>query len=291
MNELTKRILVAIVGIPLSFLIIFYGGWFFAIFIIILTLMTADEFSKILEKKDIFINKPIVYFSIISILGIFQYSLPSNLQLFIVFSIILILSLSVILPGLELWKKNNNPTASIASSFLTISYICVAFLSLLIIRNFDILIDYFNLQLQNNSLPENWGAWLVISIFVTIWVCDSAAYFVGSAFGKRKLFPRHSPKKSWEGAIGGFIGSVLTFVSINYYVDLDFSHSFAILSGTVIGIAGQIGDLTESQFKREMQVKDSSNLIPGHGGIFDRFDSIIFVSPLMLILLILNQII
>ena len=285
MNELTKRVLVAIVGIPLAFLIIFLGGWYFAGLILIISVMSAREFAIMLKNKDIFINETAVYLTLSLLVIIFQYFADSNIFSLTIAVILIVCLMGVLLPGLELWRNNKNPVASIGGSLLSVFYIGFSFLSLLAIRNFDIISD----KCLDPNLIENIGAWLVVSIFVSIWVCDSLAYFVGSAIGKHKLFPRHSPKKSWEGAVGGFIGSVATFYLINYFVGLGFSDLFAILSGVIIGIAGQIGDLTESQFKREMGVKDSSNLIPGHGGLLDRFDSIIFVSPLMLILLIISQ--
>lgn len=247
--------------------------------------MSAREFAIMLKNKDIFINETAVYLTLSLLVIIFQYFADSNIFSLTIAVILIVCLMGVLLPGLELWRNNKNPVASIGGSLLSVFYIGFSFLSLLAIRNFDIISD----KCLDPNLIENIGAWLVVSIFVSIWVCDSLAYFVGSAIGKHKLFPRHSPKKSWEGAVGGFIGSVATFYLINYFVGLGFSDLFAILSGVIIGIAGQIGDLTESQFKREMGVKDSSNLIPGHGGLLDRFDSIIFVSPLMLILLIISQ--
>lgn len=285
MNELTKRILVAIIGIPLAFLVIILGGWYFTGLILLLSIMSAREFAIMLRKKDIFINEPAVYLTLSILVIYFQFFATTNIFSLTIAIILFVCLIGVLLPALELWKKNTNVVASIGGSLLTLFYIGFSFLSLLAIRNFDIIAD----KCLDPNLIENVGAWLVVSIFVSIWVCDSAAYFVGSAIGKHKLFPRHSPKKSWEGAIGGFIGAILTFFFINYYLELGFSNLFAILSGTLIGVTGQIGDLVESQFKREMGVKDSSNLIPGHGGLLDRFDSIIFVSPLMLILLIINQ--
>ena len=130
---------------------------------------------------------------------------------------------------------------------------------------------------------------LIISIFAAIWICDSAAYYIGTAFGKHKLFVRVSPKKSWEGAIAGFVFAILAMIASKIIV-LDFlSWNSTIGIGIIIGVLGQIGDLIESLFKRDSGVKDSSNLIPGHGGIFDRFDSLIFTAPLILILLILFE--
>jgi phosphatidate cytidylyltransferase len=136
-----------------------------------------------------------------------------------------------------------------------------------------------------NGLYNN-GGYLIISILATIWICDSAAFFGGTALGKHKLFPRVSPKKSWEGAIFGFVFAILAMILAKNIV-LDFiTLKDAIVIGFIIGTLGQIGDLTESLLKRDAGVKDSSNLIPGHGGIFDRFDSLLFSSPIIYLYLI-----
>ncbi len=125
------------------------------------------------------------------------------------------------------------------------------------------------------------GGYLIISIFASIWICDSAAFFGGTALGKHKLFPRVSPKKSWEGAIFGFVFAILAMIlAKNILLDfLSFENSLII--GFIIGTFGQIGDLTESLLKRDAGVKDSSKIIPGHGGVFDRFDSLLFSSPII----------
>jgi phosphatidate cytidylyltransferase len=100
-------------------------------------------------------------------------------------------------------------------------------------------------------------------------------------FGKHRLFERVSPKKSWEGAVFGFIFSVLTMITAKMLV-LDYlSYQHAIVLGLLIGVFGQLGDLIESRFKRDAGVKDSSSLIPGHGGVYDRFDSLVYISPIV----------
>ena len=130
------------------------------------------------------------------------------------------------------------------------------------------------------------GGYLIISVFASIWICDSAAFFGGTALGKHKLFPRVSPKKSWEGAIFGFVFSIIAMYLAKVLV-LDFlSLKDALIIGVLIGIFGQVGDLIESLLKRDAGIKDSSNLIPGHGGIFDRFDSLFFSAPIVFMYLV-----
>jgi phosphatidate cytidylyltransferase len=126
-----------------------------------------------------------------------------------------------------------------------------------------------------------------MSIFFSVWLSDSAAYFIGKSIGKRKLYPRISPKKTWEGAIACFIAAVISFPLLIKLFLNDFPIIHTIIIGAIIGIFGQIGDLAESQLKRDAGIKDSSNIIPGHGGFLDRFDSILFIGPIIYLYLVL----
>jgi phosphatidate cytidylyltransferase len=125
------------------------------------------------------------------------------------------------------------------------------------------------------------GPWAVISIFLGVWICDMLAYLLGSAFGKHKIFPRVSPNKSWEGSISGLVGAILTmllFMWFNLLPGLEIMD--AVILGFITGGLGQVGDFAESLVKRDLAIKDSSNLLPGHGGAWDRMDSLLFAIPL-----------
>lgn len=122
---------------------------------------------------------------------------------------------------------------------------------------------------------------------VSIWICDSAAFFLGTAFGKHKLFPRVSPNKSWEGAIAGFIFAIITMITAKALLLNELTLIDSLIVGIIVGSIGQLGDLVESLFKRDAGVKDSSALIPGHGGILDRFDSLLLTAPAVYIYLFL----
>ncbi|MFN3306410.1 MAG: phosphatidate cytidylyltransferase, partial [Candidatus Kapaibacteriota bacterium] len=126
-----------------------------------------------------------------------------------------------------------------------------------------------------------------IVILGTIWLCDSFAYFLGIALGRHKLAPRTSPNKTWEGAIAGYIGAVLSFSILNWIFRLNLPFAYQLLFASIVGVVGQIGDLAESKIKREFNVKDSSAILPGHGGFLDRLDSIMFVFPAILLVVIL----
>lgn len=133
------------------------------------------------------------------------------------------------------------------------------------------------------------GAVLVFFPLVVVWICDSAAMFVGKAVGGPKLAPEISPGKTRSGAIGGLLGAVAAAALWNQLVMVPFEVAIplvqALVFGAVIGVVGQVGDLAESLFKREAGVKDSSTLIPGHGGVLDRFDSLYFVLPVAALML------
>ncbi len=136
---------------------------------------------------------------------------------------------------------------------------------------------FFSFITNINSKP--YGAYLVWLIFISSWMGDTLAYYTGRYLGKNKLCPKVSPKKTIEGSIGGLLGSTLGcgiygIIISKYITGIPIIHFFLI--GALCGIIGQFGDLTASSIKRYFDVKDYSNLIPGHGGILDRFDSIIF---------------
>lgn len=126
---------------------------------------------------------------------------------------------------------------------------------------------------------------LLFMAFVGIWVNDTGAFIVGSSIGKHRLFPSVSPKKSWEGFVGGFVATVLVTIAIaSYWFDDIFRLWQSALIGAVISVAATWGDLFESMLKRNAGVKDSGKIIPGHGGVLDRIDSVLFVLPALLIL-------
>lgn len=128
------------------------------------------------------------------------------------------------------------------------------------------------------QLPDGRG-WVFLVLFAVM-ACDSLAYFVGSSFGKHKLYPAVSPKKSVEGALGGLVGACLGVWLATALFLPDFGAEHVILVGLLIGVVGQIGDLFESLLKRACGVKDSGGIFPGHGGILDRLDSLLFAFPL-----------
>ena len=133
------------------------------------------------------------------------------------------------------------------------------------------------------------GPNLIFFLLIVVWLGDAGAYYVGKRFGKHKLAPRISPKKTVEGLVGGIITSVIAAVVIHltFFPQMQLIH--AIIVGIVLSVTGVIGDLAESMWKRSAAVKDSGTLIPGHGGFLDRFDSILFTAPILYVYWALSQ--
>lgn len=257
------RILVSVFAIPALVLLSYFGGVYFLSFVLIIAGISFYEFSVMAKSKGANVNVNLGLVAVIFLI-LDQYRFFfSQYHFLIAFFIVLLL--------FELFRNNGSAIQNLGATLLGVFYMGIFGSTLVGIREF-----YPNI----NEL-YNQGGYLIISIFATIWICDSAAFFGGTALGKHKLFPRVSPKKSWEGAIFGFVFAILAMILAKNIV-LDFlSFKDAFVIGFIIGTLGQIGDLVESLLKRDAGVKDSSNLIPGHGGIFDRFDSLLFSSPII----------
>jgi len=138
-------------------------------------------------------------------------------------------------------------------------------------------------MLRSGGLSPWTGTWRVLLPLVATWICDTAAMAAGSAIGGPKLAPVVSPKKTWAGAIGGLVGGIAATLGIGLWIfprqGLGVGVLPLVIIGTAIGVLAQVGDVAEYLFKREVGVKDSSALIPGHGGVLDRLDSLYFVLP------------
>ncbi|GAB6149936.1 phosphatidate cytidylyltransferase [Clostridium novyi] len=256
---MNKRYLGAAILSPLI-IVLFLGGIYLKVLVALLSLMGIYEFYNVSRKKGI---NPL---SIVSyILTIIYYILIINnsfsfqkLFLMILFALFIMLCIPVI---------------SDKYNFIDVAVTLMGFLYVTMFFSFIALI---------NDKPN--GKYLIWIIFISAWLCDTSAYYVGKYFGKNKLCPRVSPKKTIKGSIGGLIGSTLFcgiygLVINSFGVQVPVYHF--IFMGIVCGVFCQFGDLVASSIKRYVDVKDYSNLIPGHGGILDRFDSILFTSVIV----------
>lgn len=189
---------------------------------------------------------------------------------FVAVAILLMFSI----PLIELYKNKENPFSNIIHSIFPSLYVAVPF-GLMILGN-----HLFN--------PDtvSFNAYIILGFYFSLWSNDTGAYLSGKAFGKHKLFERISPNKTWEGSIGGAILAItIALISGHYFGVLPLWQWAGI--GLIISIFGSMGDLVESLFKRSMNVKDSGKIMPGHGGILDRFDGLLIGSPFVFAFLLL----
>ena len=298
---LPTRVAVAAVAIPTIIWVTMEGGYLFFAFVSLISGLSLYEFYRLAEQKGAFplktagllagfvVNGSFVYerlqvdmFSYFEARGI-QLSMFSQLQFLLVVLLLFILVVLLI----ELFRQKGSPTLNLGTTVLGVVFISLFYGTLISTRE---LFPYgfpahkfFPTSFADEGQLETitrWGGYSVVSILATIWICDTAAYFVGVSVGRHRLFERVSPKKSWEGAVAGFVFALLTMIAARALV-LDYlSLTNALVLGAVVGIFGQLGDLVESRFKRDVGVKDSSSIIPGHGGVLDRFDSLVFVAPI-----------
>lgn len=179
------------------------------------------------------------------------------------------LALLIYLMVSELYQKKENPVHNWAYTMLSQMYVALPFALL------NVLAFHFNRA--DNSIEYN--AILPLSVFVFTWLNDTGAYCVGVLFGKHRLFERISPKKSWEGSIGGGVVAIASsFAFAHFFPTIMSEVEWAGLAAVIV-IFGTWGDLTESLFKRHLRIKDSGTILPGHGGMLDRFDSILMAVP------------
>lgn len=171
----------------------------------------------------------------------------------------------------EIYRKSKNPIANIAFTYFGIFYIAAPLALLLFFPN-------------SNFLTHDFYPGILLGFFALVWINDSAAYLVGSKFGRTLFFERISPRKTWEGAIAG----ALVTLAASYFVSLIASepgfHHWLIIAAIVV-VFSTLGDLFESLIKRSLNVKDSGRMLPGHGGILDRFDGILLAAPIVFVYL------
>jgi CDP-diglyceride synthetase len=180
-----------------------------------------------------------------------------------------------------IFSRNVRPLTNVAVTFLGVVYIGWLFSYLIFLRSLSGTVDvwpFHGLQLARGALDFSaQGAWVVLYVLATTWSADAGAYFVGMRYGKRPLAPRLSPKKSVEGAAGGLAASILMSLLWGTWIGIPWYH--CLILGAILGPLGEVGDLCESALKRDLGIKDFGGIMPGHGGVLDRFDSVLFTAP------------
>jgi phosphatidate cytidylyltransferase len=258
---LKKRLMTAAIALPLLILLIVKGGTvLFGIFVAFLSVITIWEYFRIIYLGNDKGGKGfMLFFAYLVTLGIVWAAYMNRFEL-----IVWLLLLNLIVSGMaSLWLFRSDPSAPVILSkqVLGIVYIPL-FLSFLVL-------------IRNGADGILW----VFSVIVIVFLGDSGAYFVGFYFGKHKLSPTISPGKTIEGSIAGIVTSVLAGIIVKLLFFPDLPWGMDILFSLIIGIFAQIGDLFESVFKRYANIKDSGEVLPGHGGFLDRVDALMFAAP------------
>jgi len=243
----------------------------FAVLFVLITALAVHEFSQLVNKNESVNTNTLInvlggIYLFFAFLG-FCMNLAGS-QIFIPYLFLIIYLLIS-----ELYLEKENPVNNLAYSMLTQLYIALPF-ALLNVLAFQA--DKAGVVTYNHILP--------LSIFVFIWLSDTGAYCFGTLFGKHRLFERISPKKSWEGSIGGGLITLAAGLVFGQFFPFLSSLAWAGL-GLTVTVFGTWGDLVESLIKRHMKIKDSGNIFPGHGGILDRFDSALIAIPAAVIYL------
>ena len=266
---LRQRLLTALIGIPLGLAVIYLGGWYLAAVVTVLAVLGMREFCRLAQVRDRSIAG--LGFLGAAAMIVLAFPLGPKFYPYVGFGLILWVAIDQIALARERAGAEIVPPRfrQIAAVYVGWVYVPFLFGYLLLLRALE----------PNRTLsgiPA--GAWWLFLVVGATWAMDIAAYGVGKAIGRHKLCPTISPGKTIEGAIGGLLGAVAVAWAMGTWLGL--SATQAVLLGALLGIGGQAGDLFESLLKRRAGVKDSGTLLPGHGGVLDRFDSLLFNAPI-----------
>ena len=256
---LKTRVISACIFVPVVLLCGFFGGWLFGGMVLAISLIGGFELGRLFKAKEMEFL-PYVYYptAVLTALASILWSGQTGVLLGIVFLAFAAVMLFFIFHKIDFH--------SAAANILGIVYIPLMLVPVMVLR-----INYGQ------------GMWLFYLLLLIEWMTDTGAYFIGVNFGKHKLMPTVSPKKSVEGFFGGLGVAVICALVLNAFTGL-MPFWLMLIGAVLVSVAGQAGDLCESALKRWAGVKDSGTLIPGHGGILDRFDSMLFAAPVLLLI-------
>jgi phosphatidate cytidylyltransferase len=293
MSELALRTIFAVVAAPLALWIVLVGGAPLAALLAIVCALGAWEFYRIARAAG---ANPLSDAGI-ALAGLVPLAIHASYLGVFTVPLAVVALVVLLLLGASIWLRGvaGRPIAAVATTLLGVAYTAGMLGFGYAIRYHDTVRGYDDVAAHHIGgsafalrVPPG-GALLIFPLVIT-WASDIGAYFVGRAIGGRKLIPSVSPAKTISGAVGGLVASMIVSWMYARWVlvpvaSLGFTPWGALLFGALISVAAQVGDLFESLIKREGGVKDSSRIIPGHGGILDRFDSLIFVLPVAYLLL------
>lgn len=264
MSNVRSRIVTgALIGATIIAAGILGGLYFMLLFLLVLVLAQVELFNLI-EQIGFRPQKKTAIFAT-AIIFIANYLHAKGVSTSQIHVLYIPMVLGILLS--ELYRKGQTPFITAGVTLLGVLYIAIPFSVL----------NYF---MFGGYKAEVFMPELLLGVFVMLWANDSGAYFVGSMIGKRPLFKRVSPNKSWEGSIGGMAFVLATAYVMSLFFNIIEWYDWVAI-GTIVAVFGSYGDLLESLFKRSVKVKDSGSILPGHGGILDRFDSLLISAPMI----------
>ncbi len=268
MNNFILRTITAVLFVIVIIGSVLLSHWAFSALFLLVSIGGYLEFTSIMRPMNASpsrITGSLMALLTYSVITLTAYNIISYTSYYF------LLLVPVIICANELFRKSGSAIVNVATSIFGIVWIVIPL---------ALLSGFFNLAEE-----IKWRqAGLLLGFFLILWIYDSGAYIIGSLFGKHKMLERVSPKKTWEGFAGGVFAGLLTawLVSASF---TEFNTYEWLITAFLIIIAGTAGDLVESLFKRNAGIKDSGKLLPGHGGILDRFDAVLLASPLVYILI------
>lgn len=284
MNNLIKRTISGIIYVALIVGSLLGGTEWFILLTTLFAVLAMIEFHMLIShnnKSTGAISTAIKYLDIATVAALCITTLGDIAYIIAVTEILMIFMILRVI--LSLYDKRDNALSATANSFLAVIYIGI-----------PLSIAAFTDVITNAPPVNNYEPYIVLIMFIMIWLNDTGAYCVGCTLGKHRLFPRLSPKKSWEGFWGGMAFCIAAGVAC-YFIFKDNTDYLYLAKwigfGIVVSVFSTWGDLFESLIKRALNVKDSGHLIPGHGGILDRIDSLLLVAPAILIYIIATEMI
>jgi phosphatidate cytidylyltransferase len=278
-SELSKRVAVAAVGIPLALLIIYFGGWALAVFIALIAAGAALELFRLAEQRGVRAFRFAgAFLAAVPVLAAAAAETPDFAA---AWSWRVFIAMALVVSALAIFRRGVSGAPLTATAVTLFGALFTGGT-----LAYAVLLREMQVPAFNTAAADWVGPALLTFPLVLTWISDTAAYFGGRTWGRRKLIPSVSPAKTVEGAVSGIVGTLLAGAVYGHFVlggwlGLPLGIGFGALVGLVASPVAQLGDLAESLLKREAGVKDSGTLLPGHGGVLDRFDSLFFTIPVV----------
>lgn len=275
---LAQRVAAAVVAIPILLLLIWIGGWPYAIAAAVILAVAAAEFTHL--RAPWLALPTLLAGAYAALLAITAYTIDDHRPLLLLGGALVVAAL----PAVYIWRRRDSALAGrVVWLALAVLYVGMLGSTIVLLREIDRQTVVTFASDGGVDISTEYGdgrEWVLLALLGTFAV-DTAAYFVGRAIGRHKLAPTISPKKTWEGLLGGYAGGFGAVLLLNIVLGLHAPISPLIFIAATLPLAAAAGDLVESWIKRRTGVKDASELIPGHGGFLDRLDSVLFTFPLV----------